>query len=100
MTHTVTVPESWLEDVYEQGLAVIDHSLILAAAKAWCDYEGVEAWAVIAMLPQGRKVRPSADVFVVRFGGMTCLATTVEEAFDDIQGRIHRGLGLSWEKRF
>ena len=100
MIHTVTVPESWLEDVYAPGIAVIDDVLILAAAKARCDYEGAEAWRVVSMSSSGRKVRPSQDYFLVRFGGLTMRALNVDVAFSAIQCNIRVELGLDWETRF
>jgi hypothetical protein len=95
MIHTVTVPESWLEDVYAPGLAVVNDSLILAAAPARCDNEGFEAWGVVAMLRDGRKMRAARDLYVVRFGGRTEIASSVELAFGDIQQAIHVELGLA-----
>lgn len=95
MIHTVVVPESWLEDVYAQDLVFVDRALILATAKAKCDYEGVEAWAVVALLLVGRKVRPARDLFVVRFGGHTEIASSVELGFRDIQDAIRVELGLA-----
>lgn len=99
MIHTVQVPESWLDDVYAPGIAVVDGTLILSAER--CDHDGgFEAWKVVNLYPLGRRVRSSLDNFVVRFGGLTAWAPGIKTAFAEIQNAIHAELGLAWERRF
>jgi hypothetical protein len=96
MTHVVKLPKSWLEDVYEQGLARIrGGAMILAAAKARCDCEGYEAWAVIVLMPDGRRVRAVRDLYVVRFGGYSAMASSIELAVRGIEDEIRVELGLA-----
>lgn len=95
MVHVVSVPESWLDDVHDAGIAFVDRAIVLGAARRRCDLEGVEAWATTIVLPHGRKLEPRRYAYVVRFGGLTTWnGYSVEGGFDMLQHRLRVGLGL------
>jgi hypothetical protein len=92
----VGVPADWLETVHAPGLALVNGAIVLQALPTPWDNPDEDSWEARVMMPgaDNEGVELSCQ-FIVRFGGQTLLAPSIDEAIHDLHQQIRVELGLA-----